>query len=195
MNRPLRITLFTVLAVALVAAGAVGGALYAHEDPKEPKKFSERTKGSTCWAAGSVLDRLVPASPSAESSMYATREELQYDSSCLITADGKQILRVSVKQQNSVQKLDRFGTGAGHGKTKSIPGFEQGWSSRDVASVAVPCTKNTGDDNATNLYVKAQAWGKNYPQSREDMVRIVKQAVKKHRHMVCVTLPTLYATS
>jgi hypothetical protein len=99
--------------------------------------------------------------------------------------DGKEVLRVSVEQRNSVHKPRRAGTGPGHGKTRSIPGFEQSWSSQDAAGLSVPCTKDTGDDNATNLYVKAQAWRKNYGKLREDMVRIVKDAAKGHRTAAC----------
>ncbi|WP_405804654.1 hypothetical protein [Streptomyces sp. NBC_01187] len=185
MNRPLRIALLAVLAVVLVAAGALGGFLAKGEDSKGPKKFSEISGGTTCWASESVVNRVVPASHYADRWKRLTRAEAGYNAQCGITVDGKQVLRVSVEQHNSVHKPDRVGTGPGHGKTKSITGFEQSWSSQDTASVVVPCTKNTGDDNATNLYVKAQAWRKNYGKLREDMVRIVKQAAKGHRTVAC----------
>lgn len=192
MNRPLRITLLTVLAVALVTAGAVGGALYTQEDPKKQKKFSEMSKGSTvCSASEPVLDRIVPDAPYADSRNWETRtEELKYNAKCRIAAGGKEVMRVTVEQENSVHK-PRRGTGSGQGKTKSIPGYKHGWSSPDAAGLSVPCTKNTGDDNATNLYVKAQAWRKNYPELRADMVRIAKQAAKNYRTTACAVLPAL----
>ncbi|MFE9330764.1 hypothetical protein [Streptomyces sp. NPDC006925] len=189
MNRPLRITLLTVLAVALVAVGALGGALSQREDRNDAEKFSDISGDTTCWAAGSVVDRVVPASHYTDRWKRLTREDLGYNAQCGITVDGKQVLRVSVEQHNSVHKPDRVGTGPDHGKTKRIPGFEQSWSSRDAAAAVVPCTKNTGDDNATNLYVKAQAWRKDYGKLRQDMVRIVEQAVKAHRTTACNSAP------
>ncbi|WP_432069449.1 hypothetical protein [Streptomyces sp. AA1529] len=189
MNRPLRITLLSVLAAALVAAGALGGALFQREDPDDAKKFSDISGDTTCWAAGSVVDRVVPASHYADRWKRLTREELGYNAQCGVTVDGKQVLRVSVEQHNSVHKPDRVGTGPGHGSTESVPGFERSWSSRDAAAVVVPCTKNTGDDDATNLYVKAQAWRKDYGTLRQDVVRIVEQAVKAHRTTACHSAP------
>ncbi|MDF4251831.1 MULTISPECIES: hypothetical protein [unclassified Streptomyces] len=189
MNRPLRITLLSVLAVALVAAGALAGALSQHEDRNSAKKFSDVSGDTTCWAAESVVDRVVPVSHYADRWKRLTREELGYNAQCGITVDGEQVLRVSVEQHNSVHKPDRVGAGPGHGKTESVPGFERSWSSRDAAAVVVPCTKDTGDDNATNLYVKAQAWRKNYGKLRQDMVRIVEQAVKAHRTTACNSAP------
>lgn len=189
MNRPLRITLLAVLAVALVAAGALGGALSQREDREDPEKFSEITGGTTCWASEVVVDRVVPASHHTDRWKRLTREELRYNTQCGVTVDGKQVLRVSVEQHNSAHKLDRVGTGPGHGRTRSIPGYKQSWSSQDAAAVVVPCTKDTGDDNATNLYVKAQAWRKEYGKLRQDMVRIVEQAVKAHRAAACNGAP------
>ncbi|MDI6409716.1 hypothetical protein [Streptomyces albus] len=194
MNRPLRIALLAVLAVALVAAGALGGALYKDGDHKDDAKaFSDISGSTTCWAPEPVLDRIVPASHYVDRWKRLTRQDLGYNTQCGITADGKQVLRVSVQQRNSVHKPDRLGTGPGHGRTRSVPGFKQGWSSQDAASVVVPCTKDTGDGDATNLYVKAQAWRKNYGKLREDMVRIVQQAVKAHRTAACETAPALDA--
>ncbi|NSC22833.1 hypothetical protein FM076_17315 [Streptomyces albus subsp. chlorinus] len=191
MNRPLRIALLAVLAVVLIAVGAVGGALSKGEDGKAPKKFSDLSGDTTCWAPGSVLDRVVPASHYADRWKRLTRAEFGYNAQCGITVDGKQVLRVSVEQRNAAHKLDRVGTGPGHGETKRVPGFAQGWSSQDAVGVVVPCTKDTGDDDATNLYVKAQAWRKTYGTLRADMVRIAQEAVKAHRTAACVSAPAL----
>ncbi|MFG3260079.1 hypothetical protein [Streptomyces sp. NPDC048172] len=192
MNRPLRITLLTVLAVALLAAGALGGYLARGEDPAAPKKPSEVFKASgepTCWTSGSVLDRVVPAARYADRWKRSTRGKLSHNFQCGVTVDDKQVLRVSVVQRDSVHKPDRVGTGPGHGKTRSVPGYEQSWSSQDAVSLTVPCTKAKGDDGATNLYVKAQAWRENYGGLREDMVRIAKQALKAHHTTTCKVAP------
>ncbi|WP_344565138.1 hypothetical protein [Streptomyces axinellae] len=188
MNRPLRTALLAVLAVALVAAGALGGYLAKGEQGKNgngPAKFSDLSGGTTCWAPEPVVDRVVPASRSADRWKRLTRAADSYDAQCGVTVDGKQVLRVSVEQHNSVKKPDRVGTGPGHGRTRSIPGFDRSWSSEDTASIVVPCTKNTGDDNATNLYVKAQAWREDYGKLRGDMVRIAEEAVTAHRTAAC----------
>ncbi|MEU0840273.1 hypothetical protein ABZ370_12505 [Streptomyces sp. NPDC005962] len=189
MNRPLRITLLTVLAVALVAAGAVGGFLFGGGDSKAPKKFSE-VLTDTCPTAlrrvpSSLLDRVVPASHNAGGEQRTTYAKLAVNAHCGITVDGKEVLRVDIEQHNSAHKPRRAGTGPGHGKTKGIPGYEQSWSSQDAAGLSVPCTKNTGDGDATSVYVKAQAWREQYGGLREDLVRMAEQAAETGRDLAC----------
>ncbi|MBQ0863053.1 hypothetical protein [Streptomyces sp. RK75] len=189
-NRSLRIALLAVLAVALVAAGAVGGALYERKDRKDPKKFSE-VSGSTCAVSASVLDRVVPESHYASVRTTLTREKRWYASKCAVTVDGKDALRISVEQRNAVHKPRRAGTGPGHGRTRGIPGYQHSWSSKDAAGLSVPCTKDTGDGDATKLYIKVQAWREHYAKMREDMVRIAKKTAKANRYLACEAGPVL----
>jgi len=193
MNRPLRITLLTVLAVVLVAAGAVGGVLFGRGDSHDAKKFSE-VSGDTCptvlrQVPSSLLDRVVPASRTAGGAQRMTYAKLAVNSHCRITVDGKEVLRVDVEQLNSAHKPRRAGTGPGHGKTTSIPGYEQSWSSQDAAGLTVPCTKDTGDGDATSVYVTAQAWREQYGDLREDLVRMAKQAAITGRALACSATP------
>ncbi|QKV96231.1 hypothetical protein HUT19_34655 [Streptomyces sp. NA02950] len=193
MNRPLRITLLAVLAVALVAAGALGGVLVGREEGKDPKKFSE-VLGDTCptvlrGVPSSLLDRVVPVSRNAGGEQRMTYRKLSVNSHCTITVDGKEVLDVDVEQLNSVNEPRRAGTGPGHGKTKSIPGYDKSWSSQDAAGLNVACTKNTGNDNATNVYVRAQVWREPYGGLREDLVRMVKQAAKTGHALACSAVP------
>lgn len=192
MNRPLRSTLLAVLAVALVAVGAVGGALFKGEKTKPPKKFSEVTGENTpCAMSKSVLDRVVPAAHYADRSQGSIREKLRRSYRCRIVVDDKQVLELTIEQLDSVHKPRKAGTGPGHGKTKSIPGYEQSWSSDDTAGLSVPCTKNTGNDNATSLYVRAQATREPYEGLRADMVRIAKRAAKTYRTPTCKIAPVV----
>ncbi|WP_432589181.1 hypothetical protein ABVG11_30595 [Streptomyces sp. HD1123-B1] len=193
MNRPLRMTLLTVLAVALAAAGALGGVLFGREDGKDPKKFSE-VLGDTCptvlrGVPSSLLDQVVPASRHAGGEQRMTYRKLEVNSHCRVTVDGKEALRVDIAQHNSVHDPGRVGTGPGHGRTMSVPGYEKSWSSQDVVSLTVPCTKDTGNDNATNVYVKVQAWRGQYGGLRGDLVRIAKEAARTGRALACSATP------
>ncbi|GAA2082842.1 hypothetical protein GCM10009801_42890 [Streptomyces albiaxialis] len=198
MNRPLRIILLTVLAVALLAAGTVGGILYTHKDGGGTKRFSALVSDDTCPSVlkavpASLLDRVVPASRHAVLQQWVYREKHRLTTKCAVTADGKQVLKVSVEQRNHVHEPRRAGTGPGHGKTKSIPGFRHSWSSQDAAGLSVPCTKDSGkgSDDATNLYVSAQAWREPYGKLREDMVRIVERAARTNKGPACEAPPAV----
>ncbi|MBO8197602.1 hypothetical protein ACFW4X_10115 [Streptomyces smyrnaeus] len=191
-TRRIRYALLTVLAVALVAAGAVAGALTQHEDPKAPKKFSE-VSGDTCHTvllglSDSVLDRVVPTSHYVSGWQKVTRKKDQYSSLCGIDADGKRALRVSVQQQNVAAPL-RDADRTGREKAEKVPGFEESWSTRDGAAAAVPCTKKKDKDENTELQVVVESFAEKGEDVRKDLVRILKASVKTNHSLACYSAP------
>ncbi|MGX9227881.1 hypothetical protein ACWV95_19805 [Streptomyces albus] len=121
--RRLRVALFAVLAVVLVAAGAAGGYLARHAP--EPKKFSQ-VSSDDCHTVlldvpGNVVDRLVPRTHYVNAWQKVTRKKGAYSSMCALGADGKQALLVQVQQRDESAPLSKLGSGEGHGDTRRSP--------------------------------------------------------------------------
>ncbi|WP_055498911.1 hypothetical protein [Streptomyces albus] len=200
--RRLRLALFAVLAVVLVAAGAAGGYLARHAP--EPKRFSQ-VSSDDCHTVlldvpGNVVDRLVPRTHYVNAWQKVTRKKGAYSSMCALGADGKQALLVQVQQRDESAPLSKLGSGEGHGDTRKVPGFENGWSSDDSAAVAVPCTKGKkdgkgdkdgdhGDDGNTALHVQVRALAKQGQDVREDVVAVLKKAVSTNHTLACYAAP------
>ncbi|MGP3979197.1 hypothetical protein ACTWQF_35355 [Streptomyces sp. 8N114] len=187
-TRWVRYILLFVLAVALVAAGAVGGALMQR---KEPKKFTE-VSGDTCHTvltglSNSVLDRVIPKSHYVGGWQKVSRKKGEYSALCGINADGKRALTVSLGQLNATRSLD--GPKPWQGKGKKIPGFKKSWATRSAAAAALPCTKAKDEDENTSLHVKVESFTKKGDDTRKDLIRILKAAAGDGHSLACFAAP------
>ncbi|MFE0760795.1 hypothetical protein [Streptomyces smyrnaeus] len=185
-TRWIRYTLLLVLAVALVAAGAVGGALTQR---KEPKKFTE-VSGDTCHTvlsgvSLSVLDRLVPKSHYVGGWQKVSRKKGEYSAVCGIKADDERALRVTVEQVNASRSLD--GPKPWQGKGKKIPGFPKSWAARGAVAATQPCTTAKDEDENTSLHVKVESFTKKGDDTRKDLVRILTTASEDAHAVACDT--------
>ncbi|MGY1436928.1 hypothetical protein [Streptomyces reniochalinae] len=185
-KRLLRDTLLTVLAVALVAAGVAGGALWQR---KEPKKFSE-VSADTCHTvllglSASVLDRVVPTSHDVSGWQKVTRKKGEYSSLCRIDADGERALQVSVKQRNAASPLDRITSDP----VRKVSGFKESWSTQSGAAAALPCTEEKKPDENTELHVTVESFAKKGQDVRKDLERILKAAAKTNHRLACYAAP------